>query len=181
MCQQSATRRIVFSSDPYGYRHPAFFFDFLGIQLKNNFVDIAIVAKKFEISKHQLYYTMKYPNPLRPYKAQLMLGLIAALLVMAGSCFGQTYQCEVSTSGNVTYKFSTRVNVTDSTVVFITNGKTNSSKRVKSDQGIYFTDGVVTNLLELYESTGSKKGFQHTHQLVMKSSATPQALSLIHI
>lgn len=35
---------------------------------------------------------MRYPNPLRTYKARLMLGLIAALLVMAGSCFTQPRQ-----------------------------------------------------------------------------------------
>lgn len=123
---------------------------------------------------------MKHYNPLRPYKAQIMLGLIISLFALAGSCFGQSYQCEVSTSGNITYKFSTRINVTDSTVVFITNGKTNSSKRVKSDTGIYFTDGVVTNLLDVYESTGSKKGFNHSHQLVMKSSSAPQAVSILY-
>ncbi len=37
---------------------------------------------------------MKHPNPLRPYKAQLMLGLIAVLLAMAGSCFGQEMSCK---------------------------------------------------------------------------------------
>lgn len=52
--------------------------------------DIAIVAKKFEISKHQKITNMRYPNPLRPYKAQIMLGLIIGLIALAASCFGQS-------------------------------------------------------------------------------------------
>lgn len=33
---------------------------------------------------------MKHPNPLRPYKAQIMLGLIIGLIALAASCFGQS-------------------------------------------------------------------------------------------
>jgi hypothetical protein len=37
---------------------------------------------------------MKYPNPLRPYKAQIMLGLILGLIALAASCFAQDVVCD---------------------------------------------------------------------------------------
>lgn len=97
------------------------------------------------------------------------IAILVVAILAETSAFSQTYQCEATTAAGLTYKLSTQIDVTDSTVVFTTNGNEMKAKRVNSSTGIYFTDGVVTTSIIPSAISGKVRGFTYTTTLAIQS------------
>lgn len=86
------------------------------------------------------------------------LTLIFLLFLCAAK--SQTYHTGAMFSQNVFVSIKGSVSITDSVVLFKTNESATAYQIVKkSNETVYYTDGLMVHYLTIQSSTGKKKGF----------------------
>jgi hypothetical protein len=94
--------------------------------------------------------------------------LLFLLLYPSFLCSSKTFKIGVIFVMNDFVKIDMKIDVNDSLVIFSSPNKPATTyKKIKESNGtIYYTDGVMTNLITVANEIGKKKGFNYNRLMV---------------